>query len=48
MIPPFGGQTGEELGLEAGALERWDNQKVVRRRPQVQRPNHTVCGRWGR
>ena len=29
MIPPLGGQIGEELGLGAGALERWDNQTVV-------------------
>ena len=35
MIPPLGGQTGEELGLGAGALERWDHQTVVRRRPKV-------------
>ena len=35
MIPPLGGQTGEELGLEAGALERWDHQMVVGRRPKV-------------
>ena len=34
MIPPLGGQTGEELGFGAGALERWDHQTVVRR-PKV-------------
>ena len=33
LVPPLGGQTGEELGLGAGALERWDHQTVVRRRP---------------
>ena len=32
LIPPLGGQTGEELVLGPGALERWDHQKVVRRR----------------
>ena len=33
LIPPLGGQTGEELVLGPGALERWDHQTVVRRRP---------------
>ena len=33
MTPPLGGQTGEELVLRPGGLERWDQQKVVRRRP---------------
>ena len=32
-IPPLGGQTGEELGIGAGALERGDHLTVVRRRP---------------
>ena len=32
LIPPFGGQTGEELVvLGPGALERWDHQTIVRR-----------------
>ena len=29
VIPPLWGQTGEELGLGAGALQRWDLQTVV-------------------
>ena len=29
MIPPLGGQTGEELVLGLGGLERWDHQAVV-------------------
>ena len=33
LIPLLGGQTGEELVLGPGALERWDHQTVVRRRP---------------
>ena len=33
LIPPLRGQTGEELVLGPGALERWDHQTVVRRRP---------------
>ena len=33
LIPPLGGQTGEELVLGPGGLERWDHQMVVRRRP---------------
>ena len=33
LIPPLGGQAGEELGLGAGALERWDHQTVVKKRP---------------
>ena len=33
VIPPLGGQT-EELGLGAGALEWWDHQTVVRKRPE--------------
>ena len=33
LIPPLGGQTGEELVLGLGALERWDHQTVVRRTP---------------
>ena len=28
LIPPLGGQTGEELVLGPGALERWDHQTV--------------------
>ena len=35
MIPPLGGQTGEELVLGLVALELWDHQTVVRRRPKV-------------
>ena len=31
LIPPLGGQTGEELVLGLGALERWANQTVVRK-----------------
>ena len=30
VIPPLGGQTGEELGFGGGSLERWDH---LRRRP---------------
>ena len=33
LIPPLGGQTGEELVLGPGTLERWEHQTVVRRRP---------------
>ena len=33
LIPPLGGQTTEELVLGPGALEWWDHQTVVRRRP---------------
>ena len=33
LIPPLGGQTGEELVLGPGAHERWDHQTFVRRRP---------------
>ena len=33
LFPPLGGQTGEELVLGRGGLERWDHQTVVRRRP---------------
>ena len=33
LIPPLGGQTGEELGLGPGSLERWDHETVVRGRP---------------
>ena len=33
LIPPSGGRTGVELVLGPGALERWDHQTVVRRRP---------------
>ena len=33
LIPPLGGQTGEELVLRPGSLERWDHQAVVLRRP---------------
>ena len=29
LIPPLGGQTGEELVLGPGALEWWDHQAVV-------------------
>ena len=32
LIPPLGGQTGEELVLEPGALERWDHQTVVKKK----------------
>ena len=32
LILPLGGQTGEELVLGPGALERWDQQTVVIRR----------------
>ena len=32
LIPPLGGQTGEELVLGPGALERWEHQTVVRKR----------------
>ena len=32
LIPPLGGQTGEDV-LGPGALEQWDHQTVVRRRP---------------
>ena len=35
IIPPLGGQTGEELGLGAGALEIGDHQTIVKRRPKV-------------
>ena len=33
LIPPLGGQTGEELVLGPGGLELRDHQTVVRRRP---------------
>ena len=35
FIPPLGGQTGEELVLGPGGLERWDHQTVVRGRLKV-------------
>ena len=33
LIPPLGGQTGEELVLGPGGLERWDHQTVTPRLP---------------
>ena len=33
LIPPLGGQTGEELVLGPGGFKRWDHQTVVRGRP---------------
>ena len=32
LIPPLGGQTGEDVVLGPGALQRWDHQTTVRRR----------------